>query len=146
MRPLHLLMMAMCFHLFCPFVIFFKIPLILKHVSSSKTEAMCAHPCMVILDLESSAHHLQMKHKGSILCKYPYFATLILFGYYFSFPQSVLTSANKAKLWELIGDEEEDELEGEAVVGPSGDATTHSSGSTPPHFISFFKFCTEIFI
>ena len=47
-----------------------------------------------------------------------------------------------AKLWELVGEVEEDELEGEAVVGPSQEATTHSSGSTPPFFS--FEFCTEI--
>ena len=37
-------------------------------------------------------------------------------------------------MWELIGEVEEDKLEGEAVVGPSGEATTHSSSSTPPFF------------
>ena len=87
-----------------------------------------------------------MKYKGSISCKYPYFAALILFGYYFSFSQSVLTSAKEAKLQELIGEVEEDEPEGEAVVGPGGEATTHSSGSTPPLFSIFFEFCTETFI
>ena len=104
---------------------------------------MHTHPCTVIWDLESSACHLQIKHKGSISCKYLYFATFILLAINFPFPQSVLTSAKKARLQELIGEVEEDELEGEAVVGPSGEATTHSSGSTPPIFI-LFEFCTEI--
>ena len=48
--------------------------------------------------------------------------------------------AKKARLWELIREVEEDESEGEAVVGPSWEATTHSSGSIPP----FLKFCTEL--
>ena len=104
---------------------------------------MCEHPCMVIWDLESSVCHLQMKHKGSISCKYPYFATLILLAVIFPFPQSVLTSAKKARLQELVGEVEEDEPEGEAVVGPSGEATTHSSGSTPLMFL-FFELCIEI--
>ena len=46
-----------------------------------------------------------------------------------------MTSVKKARLQELIGEVEEDELEGEAVVEPSGEATTHSSGSTPPFFL-----------
>ena len=92
---------------------------------------MHMHPCVVIWDLESSVCHLQIKHKGFILHKYPYFATLVLLAIIFPFPQSALTSAKKARLWELIGEVEEDEPEGEAVVGPSGEATTHSSGSTP---------------
>ena len=104
-----------------------------------------AYPCTVIPDLESSACHLQIKHKGSISCKYLYFATLILFSYYFPFPQSVLTSAKKARLRELIGEMEEDEPEGEAVVGPSGEATTHSSGSTPPlNFAQKYLFKTFV--
>ena len=102
------------------------------------------HPCVVIPDLESSVHHLQKKHKGSISCKYPYFAALILLAIIFPFPQSELTSAKKARLQELVGQVEEDEPEGEAVVGPSGEAITHSSGSTPPLFFFFFKFCTEV--
>ena len=92
------------------------------------------HPLMIIQDLESSVQHLQIKHKGSISCKYPYFAILILLPIIFPFPQSVMTSAKKARLQELIGGVEEDEPEGEAVVGPSGEATTHSSGSTSPFF------------
>ena len=44
---------------------------------------------------------------------------------------------------ELIGEVEEDELEGEAVVGPSREATTHSSGSAAPFFCKFF---TEIYL
>ena len=95
---------------------------------------MHAHPCTVILDLEWSACHLQIKQKGSISHKYPYFATLILLAIIFPFPRNELISAKKAKLWELVGEVEEDEPEGEAVVGPSGEATTHSSGSTPPFF------------
>ena len=104
-------------------------------VSSPKTEAVCAHHLVIIWDFESSAHHLQMKHRGSILSKYSYFATMILLAiYFFPFIQSVLTSAKKARLRELIGEVEEEGPEGEAVVGPSGEAATHSSGSTPPFF------------
>ena len=99
---------------------------------------MCAHPCMVIWDLESSGCHLQIKHKGSISHKYPYFATLILLAIIFPFPQSVLTSAKKARLQEPIGEVEEGEPEGEAVVRPSGESTTHSLGSTPLFFLFFF--------
>ena len=64
--------------------------------------------------------------------KYLYFAALIILAIIFPFPQSELTSAKKARLQELIGEVEEDEPDGEAVVGPSWEATTHSSGSTPP--------------
>ena len=99
---------------------------------------MHVHPCMVIWDLERSVCHLQIKHKGSILHKYLIFATLILLAIIFPFPQHELISAKKAKLWELVGEVKEAEPEGEAVVGPSGEATTHSSGSTPLHF--FFNF------
>ena len=74
--------------------------------------------------------------------KYSYFATLIQLAI-FSFTQSVLTSAKKTRLRELIGEVEEEELEGEAVVGPSREATTYHSGSTTP-FLS--KFCTEIYV
>ena len=95
---------------------------------------MCVHPCAVIWDLERSVCHFQIKHKGSILHKYPYFATLILLAIIFPFPQHELISTKKARLWELIGEVEEDEPEGEAVMGPSGEATTHSSGSTTPFF------------
>ena len=38
----------------------------------------------------------------------------------------------------MVGEVEEAELEGETVVGPSGEATTHSSGSTPPLFFLNF--------
>ena len=41
-------------------------------------------------------------------------------------------SAKKAKLREIVGEVEEEEPEGEAVVGPSGEATVYSSGNTPP--------------
>ena len=96
---------------------------------------MHANPHVVIWDLESSVCHLQIKHKGSISCKYSHFATLILLAIiFFPFPQHVRTSAKKTRLWELVGEVEEDELEDEAVVGPSREATTHSSGSTPPLF------------
>ena len=96
-----------------------------------KTKAMHMHPHAVIWDLERSVCHLQIKHKGSISHKYLYSATLILFAVIFPFLQCELISAKKAKLRELVGEVEEDELEGEAVVGPSWEATTHSSGSTP---------------
>ena len=49
----------------------------------------------------------------------------------FPFPQHELILAKKAKLWELVGEVEEDELEGEAVVGPSSEATIHDSGIMP---------------
>ena len=79
-----------------------------------------------------------MKHKGSISCKHPSFATSTLSS---PVPQHKLVSAKKAKLQELVGEVEEDEPEGEAVVGPSGEATTHSLGSTPPlYFFSLFFF------
>ena len=44
-----------------------------------------------------------------------------------------------------MGDVEEEELEGETVVGPSGEATAHSSGSTPPipfisHVINLYMY------
>ena len=45
---------------------------------NSKTEAVCMDHCTVILDFKSSACHLQIKHKGSILHKYLHFAALIL--------------------------------------------------------------------
>ena len=44
--------------------------------------------------------------------------------------QSILTSAKKAKLRELMGDVQKEEPEGEAVAGPSREAALHSSGST----------------
>ena len=49
---------------------------------------------------------------------------------------------------ELIGEVEEDELDGEAVVGPSREATTHSSGSTPLFFSSlvFLSFAQNIYL
>ena len=40
-------------------------------------------------------------------------------------------SAKWVKLREIVGEVEEEEPEGEAVVGPSGEATIHSSGITP---------------
>ena len=98
---------------------------------------MHMHPHGVIWDLERIMCHLQMKHKGSILHKYLYFATLILLTIIFPFPQHELISAKKARIRELVGEVEEDKPEGEIVVGPSGKATKHSSGSTPP-LISFF--------
>ena len=103
---------------------------------------MQAHPHVVIQDLERSACHLWIKDKGSISCKYLYFVTLILLVIIFPFLQCELISAKKARLWELVGEVEEEEPEGEAVVGLSGEATTHSSGSTPPVFL--FELCTEI--
>ena len=41
---------------------------------------------------------------------------------------------------ELVGEVEKAEPEGEAVVVPHGEATTHSSGSTPPLFSFFSNF------
>ena len=58
--------------------------------------------------------------------------------------QHKLVSAKKAKLWELVGEVEEDEPEGEAVVGPSGEATTHSSGITLPLFLILIQLCIKI--
>ena len=40
-------------------------------------------------------------------------------------------SAKRAKLREIVGKVEEEEPEGETVVGPSGEDTIHSSGITP---------------
>ena len=97
---------------------------------------MHVHPCTVIWDLERSVHHLQIKHKGSILHKYLYFATLILLTIIFPFPQHELISAKKAKIWELVGEVEEAELGGEAVVRPQ-----HTVQVVHP---LFFKFCAEI--
>ena len=97
--------------------------------SSLKTEAMHMHPCTVIWDLERSACHLEIRHKGSILNKYPSFAALIVFLFYFLI-QSVLLSTKWAKLREIVGKVEEEEPEGETVVGPSGKATIHNSGIT----------------
>ena len=85
-------------------------------MSSSKTEAVCVHPRAVIWDLESSVCHLQIKHKGSISCNIHILPLLILLAIIFPFPQSVLTSAKKARLPELVGEVEEDEPEGEAMV------------------------------
>ena len=48
-------------------------------------------------------------------------------------------SANQGKLREIVGKVEEEEPEGEAVVGPSVEATIHSSGITPSLF-SFLLF------
>ena len=42
----------------------------------------------------------------------------------------VLGSTKLAKLTEIVGDVEVVEPEGEAVSGPSGEATAHSSGNT----------------
>ena len=122
----------------CPFVIPFLISQMSKNMSSTKTEVMCMYHCIVIWDLESSAHHLQIRQKGSILHNYLHFATLILLAIIFPCTQSVLTSAKKARLQELVGEVEEDEPVGEAGVGPSREATTHSSGSTPLFFFIFF--------
>ena len=45
-----------------------------------------------------------------------------------------------------MGEVQEEEPEGEAVVGPSGEATLHSSGSTPPVvFPLFSEFCAKIY-
>ena len=77
------------------------------------------------------------------MCKYPYFATLILLAIVSPFPQHEMISAKKAKLQEMVGEVEEAEPEWEAVVGPSGEATTHSSGNTPP-FLILVEPCTKI--
>ena len=55
-----------------------------------------------------------------------YCATLILLAIIFPFSQQELTSAKKARLQGQVGEVEEDEQEGEAVKGPSGEATIHS--------------------
>ena len=46
---------------------------------------------------------------------------------------------------EIAGDVKEEELEGEAVVGPSEEAIAHSSGNTPP-FLSFPLLSIHIYI
>ena len=43
-----------------------------------------------------------------------------------------------------MGEVQEEEPEGEAVVGPSGEATLHSSGSMPP-VIFFSEFYAKIY-
>ena len=75
-----------------------------------------------------------MKHKGSILCKHPLFATLIYFCCILLI-QSVLLSAKRAKLRELVGEVEEEEPEGGIVAGPSREATIHDSGITHSLFL-----------
>ena len=52
-------------------------------VSSPKTDVMCMHHLLVIWDFKSSVCHLEMKHKGSISCKYSYFSALILLAIFF---------------------------------------------------------------
>ena len=108
-----------------------------------KTEAMHAHPRTVIQDLESSACHLQIKHKGYILGKYPYFATLILLAIISPFPQHELISAKKARLQELIGEVEEDEPEERQWWGLVG-RPQHTVQVVHPLFSILFGFCTEI--
>ena len=72
-----------------------------------------------------SVHHLKMMHRGSILHNSLSFAALVLiFVLFFLF--------RGAKHGEIVGEMEEEEPEGEVVVGPSGEATVHSSGKTPP--------------
>ena len=84
-----------------------------------------------------------MKHRGSISCNCLCFATLIQL-LAISPLSSILTSAKKAKLGELVGDVQEEEPEGEAVVGPSGEATLHSLGSILPVII-FSEFCAKLY-
>ena len=79
-----------------------------------------------------------MQHKGPISCKYLSFAALNLLATVSPCPQHELILAKKAKLQEVVGEVEEDELEGDAVVGPSREATTNSSGSTPLSLFLFF--------
>ena len=76
-----------------------------------------------------------MKHKGSILHKHPSFATFNPIFVFIFLIQSVLLSAKRVKLGELVGEVEEEELEGEIVAGPSGEATIHDSGITPSPFL-----------
>ena len=51
------------------------------------------------------------------------------------------------KTREIVGEVEEEELEGEAVVGPSGEATVHSSGNTHPIplILIVINLCVHIF-
>ena len=57
-----------------------------------------------------------------------------------------MTSAKQAKQREIVGEVEEEEPEGEAVVGPSGEATTHSSGNTPPVPLIFLVIHLYVYI
>ena len=68
-----------------------------------------------------------MKHKGSISCKHPSFATLNLFLLYFPHPEC-LAICQEGKAQRTGGEVEEEEPEGEIVRGPSGEATIHDSG------------------
>ena len=89
----------------CPFLISLYLnSKIVNDLSPLKIEAVCVHPHAFICDLERNACHLQIKHKGSILHIYPYFAALILLPIIFHFPQHELISAKKAKLRELVGE------------------------------------------
>ena len=95
-----------------------------------------------------------MKHKGSISCTHLSFATLNLICFILLI-QSVLLSAKRAKLRELVGEVEEEEPEGETVAGPSGEATIHDSGITPSpfsflllliHAYTYIYICIHIYI
>ena len=105
---------------------------------------MCTHHLVIIRDLENSVCHLQMKNRASTLHNCSCFAALILL--LAIFPHSeYLTSAKRAELRELVGEVQEEEPEGEAVAGPSGKATLHSSGSTPPVVYFFRILCLNVF-
>ena len=76
-------------------------------------------------------HNLKMMHRGSILHNCLYFAVLVSFMVLSSHLECInICQAGKTKgNCRRCGEEE---LEAEAVVGPSGEATVLSSGNTPP--------------
>ena len=92
---------------------------------------MHAHHFAVMQDFEDSVCHLKTMHRGSISNNQLSFATVVLVFCFILLIQSVLVSAKRAKLREIVGKIEEEEPEGEAVAGPSGEATIPSSGITP---------------
>ena len=118
-----------------------------KHPSSSKVEVMHVYYPVIIWVFRNSVCPLKMMHRGSILHNRLSFATLVLIFCSILPIQSILTSAKWAKLREIVGEVEEEEPEGEAVAAPSGEATVHSSGNTPPvpPILIVINLCVHIF-
>ena len=86
-----------------------------------------------------------MIHRGSIACNHLYFAALILFFVLSSHLEHIYI-CQLGKLREIVGDVEEEELEGEAVAGPRGEATAHTSVSTPPIPLIFLVIHLYVYI
>ena len=77
-----------------------------------------------------------MKHRGSISCKHPSFAALNLFSFY-SPHLECPTVCKVGEAQGISGGSRREEPEGEVVATPSGETTTHDSGtmpSLPPFF------------